>query len=196
MLYALIGVLITVAVAAYLSGQQSLLFQKSNPAGMSKEHAVAPPPRPRGFEPIATMKIVDEAELEMKGNQSGARMQPVQLAKNFNEFDHEAYEAALKEGKYVFLDFYANWCPICKSESPAIKAAFNALEDDNIIGFQVNFNDNQTDANEKALAKKFNVPYQHAKLVISPNETVLSRSYKGPSSEQEILEQIESAIGQ
>ncbi len=121
---------------------------------------------------------------------------PQQLAKNFYEFDKESYDAALKDGKFVFLDFYANWCPICKSEGPNIKAAFNALEDGNVIGFQVNFNDDHTDANEKALAKKFNVPYQHTKLVILPNETVLSRSYKGPSSEQEILEQIESSIGQ
>ena len=119
-----------------------------------------------------------------------------QLAKNFYGFDKESYDAALKDGKFVFLDFYANWCPICKSEGPNIKAAFNALEDDNLIGFQVNFNDDHTDADEKALAKKFNVPYQHTKLVILPNETVLSRSYKGPSSEQEILEQIESSIGQ
>ena len=121
---------------------------------------------------------------------------PKQLAKNFYEFDKGYYDAALKEGKFVFLDFYANWCSICKSEGPNMKAAFNALEDDKVIGFQVNFNDDQTDANEKALAKKFNVPYQHTKLVILPNETVLSRSYKGPSSQQEILEQIESSIGQ
>ena len=116
------------------------------------------------------------------------------LAKNFYEFDKESYDAALKDGKYVFLDFYANWCSTCKSESPAIKAAFNALEDDDVIGFQVNYNDDHTDENEKALAKKFNAPYQHTKLVISPSEAVLSRNYKGPSSEQEILEQIETAI--
>ena len=118
---------------------------------------------------------------------------PKELAKNFYEFDQATYENALKQGKDVFLDFSANWCEICRAEGPTIKAAFNDLDSSNVVGFKVNYNDDQTDANEKALARKFNVPYQHTKLLVSPQETVLSRNYNGPSSKQEILSQIKDA---
>ena len=115
-----------------------------------------------------------------------------QLAKNFYEFDKESYDAALNEGKYVFLDFYANWCPICKAEEPEIKAAFNELSTGNVVGFRVNYNDDQTDENEKALAKKLGVAYQHTKIVVAPDEKVASRTLK-QQSKQEVLDQIKES---
>lgn len=115
-----------------------------------------------------------------------------QLAKNFYEFDKDSYEAALSEGKYVFMDFYANWCPICKAEEPEIKAAFNELSTGNVVGFRVNYNDDQTDENEKALAKKLGVAYQHTKIVVAPDEKVVSRTLK-QQSKQEVLDQIKES---
>ncbi|MBI2550400.1 TlpA family protein disulfide reductase [Candidatus Woesearchaeota archaeon] len=115
------------------------------------------------------------------------------IAKNFYEFDKAAYDGALKEGKYVFLDFYANWCPICKAEAPAIKAAFDELDADNVVGFQVNYNDDQTDADEKALAKKFGITYQHTKIFITADEKVVSRTLVA-QTKQEVLKQIKDSL--
>ena len=114
------------------------------------------------------------------------------IAKNFYEFDKATYDDALKEGKYVFLDFYANWCPICKAEEPEIKAAFNELSTGNVVGFRVNYNDDQTDENEKALAKKLGVAYQHTKIVVAPDEKVVSRTLR-QQSKQEVLDQIKKS---
>ncbi|HLD97198.1 MAG TPA: thioredoxin domain-containing protein, partial [Candidatus Nanoarchaeia archaeon] len=81
-----------------------------------------------------------QAEQQTSGGKTEAAAAAVpakQLAKNFHEFDQATYDAALKEGKIIFLDFYASWCPICKEEEPEIKAAFNELNTDNVIGFRV-----------------------------------------------------------
>lgn len=115
-----------------------------------------------------------------------------QLAKNLYEFDKESYEAALSEGKYVFLDFYANWCPICRAEEPEIKAAFNELSTGNVVGFRVNYNDGDTDDDERALAKKLGVAYQHTKIVVAPDEKVLSRTLR-QQSKPEVLDQIKES---
>lgn len=96
-------------------------------------------------------------------------------ASPYLEFNKADYEKALASEKIILLDFYANWCPICRAEEPEIKAGFDLLTTDAIIGFRVNFNDPDTDATEKQLAKEFNVPYQHTKIFLKNGKEV-SRS--------------------
>lgn len=88
----------------------------------------------------------------------------------FNKAD---YEKAIAEGKIIFLDFFANWCPICRSESPEIKAGFDGLIRSDVVGFMVNYNDSETDSNEKELAKQFGITYQHTKVVLRDGKEVL-----------------------
>lgn len=83
------------------------------------------------------------------------------------------YDKALSSGKIIFLDFYANWCPVCRAEVPELKAGFGSLTTDKIVGFRVNFNDSDTDAGEKALAKQFEIPYQHTKVILKDGKVVL-----------------------
>lgn len=81
-------------------------------------------------------------------------------------FTKQEYETAKAAGKLIILDFYADWCPICRAEAPEIIAAFSELKDARVVGFRVNFKDGDTDDTEKALAKEFNVPYQHTKIIL------------------------------
>lgn len=91
----------------------------------------------------------------------------------FLEFNKTDYEKALSEEKIIFLDFYANWCPICRAEAPAIHEGFEGLTTDKVIGFRINYNDSETDSNEKALAKQFNITYQHTKVILKMGKEVL-----------------------
>lgn len=84
----------------------------------------------------------------------------------FLEFNKSDYEKALSEGKIIVLDFYANWCPICRAEAPALHAGFDGLTSDKVIGFRVNYEDSETDKDEEALAKQFNITYQHTKVIL------------------------------
>ena len=103
-------------------------------------------------------------------------------------FNQDDYEKALDEGKVIFLDFYANWCPICKLESPSIKGAFDSLENENVIGFRVNYNDDETDQDEEELAKEFGITYQHTKVILKDGEEV-TKSLETWSKER-VLEEI------
>lgn len=89
------------------------------------------------------------------------------------EFNTADYDAALRTNKLVVLYFYATWCPICKAEVPKLEAAFNELTNDKVIGFRVNFNDSDTDNDEKNLAREFGVAYQHTKVFIKNGQRVL-----------------------
>ncbi len=91
------------------------------------------------------------------------------------DFNKADYDKSLQSGKLVVLYFYANWCPICRAEVPQLYSAFNELKTDKVIGFRVNFNDDQTDGDERALAQQFQVPYQHSKVFVK-NGIILLKS--------------------
>lgn len=89
------------------------------------------------------------------------------------DFKMEDYQKALNEKAIVVLYFYANWCPTCRAEFPKIQSAFEKLQNPDVIGFRVNFNDNETDSFEKGLAREFGVAYQHTKVILQNGERVL-----------------------
>ncbi|MBI3335811.1 MAG: thioredoxin family protein [Candidatus Portnoybacteria bacterium] len=89
------------------------------------------------------------------------------------DFTKADYDAAVKSDKLVTLYFYANWCPICKAEFPIMQKTFNELTTDKVIGFRVNYNDDETDTDEKNLASQFGVAYQHTKVFVKNGQRIL-----------------------
>jgi thiol-disulfide isomerase/thioredoxin len=106
----------------------------------------------------------------------------------FKDFSQSEYEAAVAEGKFVVLFFYANWCPYCKMELPEAVQAFASLKNDQVVGFIVNYKDNETENAELAIAKKFGVAYQHTKVFIKNGESVgkFTSSWDAPKYYSEI----------
>ena len=110
-------------------------------------------------------------EGNMMSNYKGKILAGTEKTK-YLDFNKADYDKALKEKKKILLYFYANWCPICKKEQPETFAAFNEINNPDLIGFRVNYRDGYDDVDEKALAQQFGVGYQHTKVILKDGRRV------------------------
>lgn len=62
--------------------------------------------------------------------------------------------------KHRVLYFYATWCPTCKIANEDFTANPNKIPEDMVV-IRTNYNDPETDQEEKELAKKYGISYQH-----------------------------------
>ncbi len=72
---------------------------------------------------------------------------------------------AIENHKIVILNFYANWCPTCKSENEDISELISENLSKDISIFRVNFRDSDTSEYEESLAKKYQVITQGTKII-------------------------------
>lgn len=116
----------------------------------------------------------EESMMDSKGSKREGYSGAVLAGKitPYIEFNKTDYEKALADGKVVFLEFYANWCPICRAQEPMLFEGFNSLNNPNVVGFRVNYNDSDTDGFEKELAKKLNITYQHTHVILKDSKEV------------------------
>lgn len=60
-------------------------------------------------------------------------------------FDEEAFAAAQKAGKPIFVGVHASWCPTCKAQDPILSELMSAPKYRDLVYFIVDF-DEQKDA--------------------------------------------------
>ena len=90
----------------------------------------------------------------------------------YEDYTKSAFDQAT--GKRRVLFFYANWCPICRPADSDIRANVAKLPAD-VVVFRVNYNDTDTDSDEKALAKEYGVTYQHTFVQIDSDGNVVTK---------------------
>jgi thiol-disulfide isomerase/thioredoxin len=84
-------------------------------------------------------------------------------------------------GKTV-LFFYASWCPTCKPADADFEENANTLPKD-VTVIRVNYNDPDTDQEEKDLAKKYGITYQHTFVQIDGEGKEIAKWNGGKSAE-------------
>ena len=101
------------------------------------------------------------------------------LANNYYRYEPAAYQRALDEKRVVFLNFRANWCPICNLERPGILAGMNAINYPDVVGFEAHYNDGETTQADNDLIRRHQVAYQHTKIIVDKNGNVALKTLEG-----------------
>lgn len=115
---------------------------------------------PASTEPVQSQPTPTQSQAEQK------------VAGRYVEYSRSAYEEAA--GKRRVLFFYASWCPTCRTADPDIRANEGRLPGDLVV-LRVNYNDPQTDEEEKALAKTHAITYQHTFVQVDGQGNALAR---------------------
>lgn len=110
----------------------------------------------------------------------------------YEDYTKELYDTALKEKRVLVLFFTANWCPICREQEPVNQELFDNLTTAGVVALKVHILDSETTDETDALAKKFDVTYQHTFVILDTNGAV-SYKYTGSLEKEEIIRQIEKA---
>lgn len=118
--------------------------------------------------PKASATSTDESMMKkedtmMKDETSSSRYVPYSKA---------VLDSSVNKRRVLF--FYANWCPTCKPANEDFQANAASIPAD-VMLIRVNYNDSDTDQEEKDLAKKYGVTYQHTFIQIDANGAVVSR---------------------
>lgn len=174
------AVIIIVAIVLIAGG--IVYFSKDKSLMMEEEDAMI-----KTDESVMTNDRMMEEENEMMEDDSGAMKYSGEVLAGISapllDFKKGDYDAAMKTDKTVVLFFYADWCPICRAEFPLMQEVFNGLTTEDVVGFRVNYNDDNTDSDEKDLAREFGVAYQHTKVFVKNGERI-SKSPEGWSKER------------
>lgn len=108
---------------------------------------------------------------------------PPTVEASYAPFTRAAYDGSIARGEPVLLFFYANWCPFCKAQDPVVVSLFK----DATLGvkaYRVNYNDSETDEEEKRLANAFGVTYQHTFILLNTDGKEVARRVGTMSAEE------------
>lgn len=70
--------------------------------------------------------------------------------------------------------FYANWCSTCRPANANFLKNSESLPKDLVV-FRANYNDSDTDEDEKSLAKKYSITYQHTFVQVDSEGDVVTQ---------------------
>ena len=111
---------------------------------------------------MAQEKAAMEEKAAMKAKEEPSMKKDEAMDKNatlrYVEYSKSALDQAGSARRVLF--FYANWCPTCRPTDANLKENAGKIPQDLTV-IRVNYNDPDTDQEEKDLAKKYAVTYQH-----------------------------------
>ena len=84
----------------------------------------------------------------------------------FKMFSMMDYEAAIKSGQTVVVDFHASWCPTCKKQEPLLNEIVSMPGYEKVVALKADFD------KEKDLKKSLKVSKQSTVIVFKNGKEV------------------------
>ena len=156
----IIIVVIVVAIAVVGLGAYTFSQNSSKSQSMMKKDEAMMTKEETSMEPTNAMMKKDDSAMEGnkmmddEKNSSAKKM----ADSRYVQYSKSALDHA--SGNRRILFFYASWCPTCRPADESFTQNVNKIPED-VTLIRVNYNDPETDQEEKDLAKKYHVTYQH-----------------------------------
>lgn len=131
-------------------------------------------------------KMVKEKEVmtkpveETKTVEKDAMMKGKDGSGSYVTYSKTALSSAASGKRVLF--FYANWCPTCIPTDADLTTNSSKIPAGATV-IRVNYNDTDTDSEEEALAKKYEVTYQHTFVQIDEQGEVVTKWNGGKTAE-------------
>lgn len=115
-----------------------------------------------------SMEKIETPEQEAKKKKEGEAMikksdDKMTATSRYVEYSKSALEKAASNRRVLF--FYASWCPTCRPADANFKENISKIPED-VTLIRVNYNDPEAGQEEKDLAKKYGITYQHTYVQI------------------------------
>lgn len=116
----------------------------------------------------------------VKEKKENEKMTADKNASRYVEYSKTALDKAATSRRVLY--FYATWCPSCKKANEDFTANPNKIPKDMIV-IRTNYNDPDTDQEEKDLAKKYGITYQHTFVQVDAQGKELTKWNGGQTDE-------------
>lgn len=147
-------IFLVVAVVAFLGLGTYLFFQIFFQSGfMAKRDVVVTPKEEMSLKSSNTMMKKNDSPVDDK-KMTGDKM----AGSRYVEYSRLRLDSSSGNRRVLF--FYASWCPTCKPADANFRKNISKIPED-VALIRVNYNDSETDQEEKDLAKKYGITYQH-----------------------------------
>lgn len=148
--------IIILFVIILLGGGAFFLSQNSHPAST------------QNVEPTPDYEAIANATMYPSGTPAGGSRNASQYVSYSKNVLNNVKE------KKIVLFFFANWCPTCIPADEDFTKNVSKIPE-GVVVVRVNYNDPDTDQDEKDLAKKYGITYQHTYVQIDPNGNVVTK---------------------
>ncbi len=128
-------------------------------------------------EPVEVALEDDQVEVEVDLDELAEPAVASYTIGELQPYSAELFAQAIEDGNDVFVDVYADWCPVCRGNADKVEAAIG--ENSDIVAFQVDF-DNDVD-----FLKNNGVAMQSTYIFFE--EGVETDRVSGPQTEESLL---------
>lgn len=151
---------------------------------MESESMVKPSEEKAMMENEAKMEEGEKMEQSTTETKEGSAMKPeammMEKSDRYMTYSKQNLEQAKSSRRVLF--FYASWCPNCKPADAELNKMMSEIPSD-VTVIRVNYNDPDTDQDEKDLARQYGVTYQHTFVQIDSAGQVVTKWNGGALAE-------------